>query len=74
MKKVILVLVIYLIGCVCAYKYTKFNIINRSYHREWTKEDRTFSIVLSCFSWVTVCAMGIVHGVESIINDEKAEW
>jgi len=74
MKKTILVLAIYLIGCVCGYKYTKFNLMNNNYDREWTKGDRTFSRLLSSGSWFTVATMGIVHGVKSIRNDEKAEW
>ena len=48
--------------------------MNNNYHREWTKGDRTFSILLSSGSWFTVAAMGIVHGIKSIRNDEKAEW
>ena len=48
--------------------------MNNNYDREWTKGDRTFSILLSSGSWFTVATMGIVHGVKSISNDEKAEW
>ena len=74
MKKIILVLVIYLIGCVFGYKYTKFNLMNDNSHREWTKRDRTFSIILSSGSWLTVVSMGVIHGLKSQTNKEKAEW
>lgn len=74
MKKQILLLVIYLGGCFCGYKYTKFNLINNLSHREWTKGDRTFSILYSSGSWFTVAVMGLIHGFKSISNDEKAEW
>lgn len=52
MKKTILVVLIYLVGCVCGYKYTKFNLMNNNYHKVWTKGDRTFSILLSSVSMI----------------------
>lgn len=69
MKKRILLLVIYLIGCFFSYKYTKFNMTRDKYDKKCTKEDTTFSILVSTFSWLNVAAMGIIHGLNSIENN-----
>jgi hypothetical protein len=63
MKKNFLIVAIYLTGCFFAYKYSKFNLLNNNYYKEWTKGDRTFSIMLSSGSWLTVIADGIIHGI-----------
>lgn len=74
MKKRILIVIIYFTGYVFAYKYTKFNFQRDKINKEWTKGDRRFSLLLSGGSWLTVASMGIIHGISSFSNDEKAEW
>tara|TARA_R110000782_G_C14654735_1_gene397167 strand:- start:89 stop:316 length:228 start_codon:yes stop_codon:yes gene_type:complete len=73
-KSTIIVAAIYLSGTFVSYNYVKFNLKEDRQKPEWTKGDRKFSMLLSCGSWCTVCAMGIVHGIRSIDNDEKANW
>jgi len=75
MKKIIVIALIYLIGCVVSYNYVKFNLTQDHPEKEWTKGDRAFSIGMSCGSWLTLIPMGIVHGIREVHNnDEKADW
>lgn len=75
MKKTILIVILYLAGCVTSYKYTKFTKIKYKAPHEWTKGDRKLTITLSTFSWLTVIANSINHIVQEAKNDnQKAEW
>jgi len=75
MKKTIIVLVIYLSGCVFGYKYTKHNLLSPPTPiKTWKVSDRNFSIGLSLGSWLTVAAMGIVDLIQSLNNDTPAKW
>lgn len=74
MKKKILIIIIYLIGCVISYKTCKQLILNEPYHKVWTKTDRNVSIMISLFSWVSVITFGVVEVMSLMINDEKANW
>ena len=74
MRVLILIVAIYLSGSAVGYNYVKFNSKEIRQSTEWTKGDRAFSILMSCGSWLTVCSMGIVHGIRSIDSDEKANW
>jgi hypothetical protein len=71
--KTILVLVIYILGSVVNYNYAKSMILINE-KRDWTKKDRTFVIIMSCYSWVGVVAVGCIHATKNISNDEKADW
>lgn len=72
-KKLFLVIAIYLLGCVSAYEYTKYNL-TADFHDRWTKGERVFAICLSGGSWITVIAMGIVHVGRQMGNEESATW
>lgn len=74
MKKIILIILIYLFGCFCAYNYCKFNILRDNENKTWSKQDRNFSIFISTGSWVAVISMGFVHFVTSGSSEEKSEW
>lgn len=75
MKHKIFYVIFYLLGCFCAYNYTKYNLTHYPDRDKWTKGDRAFSLVLSSLSWGTVFAMGIVHLMEIVASDkEPAKW
>ena len=76
MKKTILIIILYISGCICAYNYTKFYLINNNYENknQWTKRDRFFSLTASLTSWVGVAAIGILWVLRNHANDEHAEW
>lgn len=70
-------IIIYLIGFVCSYFYTKYNIMQYRQGSEitWTEGDRCFALTISVASWANVGAMAIVNLVaETQKMDEKATW
>ena len=76
MKKIFLILSIYLLGCFFAYKYTKHNLQSPPASiKTWKVGDRNFAIFLSIGSWITVSSMGIVDFIHYISNDDTpAAW
>jgi NhaP-type Na+/H+ or K+/H+ antiporter len=72
MKKNLIILAIYLLGCVCSYKYGKYLTLIRS--GKWTQKDRAVVLTLSVLSWITVAAEGCAHVVITYNPNEKAEW
>jgi len=74
MKKKILIIIIYLIGCIISYISCKNVVLNEPHHKVWTKTDRNVSIMISSFSWLSVITLGVVEVMSLMINNEKANW
>ena len=72
MKEILLISVIYLIGCVCANIYIRFYV--KKMYSSWTKGDRANGLLISLCSWFTVIALPIIHAVEILDNDDEANW
>jgi hypothetical protein len=73
MKKIIIYVTFYLIGCFVSYLYAK-HTLQHVFNGKWTKGDRVFSISISTFSWVTFVAIAITDGVDNMKSDEPAGW
>ena len=74
MRKNIIVLIIYLVGCVVSYQTFKYTKINVSYYKGWTKGDRVFGLLISTGSWLSVCSIGFINLLELMDNKEPAKW
>ena len=74
MKKKILIIGIYLLGCLVSYPCMKLTLESDKAHTEWTKGDRAFSIITSSCSWLSVAAAGMTYLIISIDTNEKADW
>lgn len=75
MEKQLIIIFIYLIGCVLAYIYLKYNSTHNPEDKNWTKVDRALALGLSLFSWITVVANAIVHYTDVAKNrKDPASW
>lgn len=76
MKKKVIIVVIYLIGCFCAYQLGKYDIETRFHH--WRVVDRRVVLLFSACSWASVVVFGfsILQYKYSHFDgyDEKANW
>ncbi len=74
MKKFILGLLVYLLGCFCAYQIIKADTERDL--RRWTVKDRTFVLMMSSTSWIGVAAGGLiwVMGDAKTNDDAPANW
>ena len=74
MKKKILIIGIYLLGCLVSYPCMKLTLESDKAHTKWTTGDRAFSITVSSCSWLSVATAGITYFIINIDTNEKADW
>lgn len=67
-----LILFIYLIGCLSAYRLTKIVCIEVT--KSWTIRDRKFALFMSSLSWITFITAFITLIIQSGDNDKPANW
>lgn len=78
MKKAIIIWAIYLSGCFCSYKLGKYE--QTEFKRKigakvlYSTSDRVFNLALSCGSWLSAAAWGIVIAIEQTDNETPAKW
>lgn len=75
-------LIIYLVGCVVAYGFTRW-LIKKSTKIgvKYTVSDRRFNLLISIFSWATALVVGVIFILDWFIeyfmdykNDTPAKW
>ena len=80
MKKAIIIILIYLLGCVCSYKLFKYQQFKVSPTREWTIKDRNAGIFFASLSWVSSISIGVFVALDEIYDrnkedlDKPASW
>lgn len=68
-----IVLLIYIVGCVLGYFVFKYKSKKES--GEWLRGDRKIGLFFSIFSWFTVAASLIELAIRQSENDDKpAKW
>jgi len=70
--KYIIILFIYLVGCVVAYLFCKRIVVKEI--GKWTKGNRAFVIFAATFSWLTFASALIVEYLESFDSNKPAKW
>lgn len=69
-----IVIVIYLLGCVVSYLLLKKDFNKEFGKDDWTVSDRGFAISISLLSWVGALAAIIHMAMNSSSFDKKAKW
>lgn len=73
MKRIIIILCIYLSGCFIAYIFGR-SILRKELGR-YTTGDRSVVLIFSTFSWLTVAAFTLDYGIKYIGDSDKpAKW
>ena len=80
MKKTIIIILIYLLGCVCSYKLFKYQLTKDFPYMEWTIKDRNVCILFASLSWVSFISIGVFVALDEIYDrnkedlDKPASW
>lgn len=78
LKKATLIVLIYISGCVCSYKYGKADMIefnnNHNFKPEYTIRDRNLVIAISSTSWLGVASIFLSRVTIFEENNEAAKW
>lgn len=77
MKKKILIVFIYLLGCCLSYVSLKKNMIYDHRNMDfpaYSVMDRTVAIGMSLFSWVGLVASGIIYIITHTDGNAPAKW
>lgn len=73
MKKNIIILIIYLLGCFCTYPFAKWTVHQQKADHVWTVGDRNCNICFSSLSWLafTLTGMSVIFDFD---NTTPAKW
>lgn len=72
MKKDLIIIAIYLSGCVVSYITVKHRW-EKKFHK-WTVADRAIAIGFSTGSWASVLAVGACAAIDTIDTNAPAKW